>query len=585
MSDIDRLKELLFGAEKQVLDSITERVEKRELRSADVADVLAESIHTSHQQGGDLREALRKPVGECLREEFHHDPQTYGDALYPVMGPAIRKSIMQALRSFSQQINAAVENSLTPKGLSWRWQAWRAGVPFGDFIVQKTLLYRVEQAYLISRENGLLVGHVQHETAKIKDSDAVSAMFTAIQDFIKESFTPDRTGRLESADMGDFTLWAVHGPHALLVCVIRGVPPRSLRGRLAGILERIHFRYGDAIRDYSGDPSTVPNVETELAACLQLQEHQDEDTSARKVNWPIMVLLLLLLGAAVFFAAKNWSRVQELDRLRTALDETPGIYVTGVESKRDTITVKGMRDPLAPRIAEVADAQGITDKGIDAQMASFYSLDPRLVLQRAESRFGTPEGVDLAIDGTRLVVTGAAPLDWRADVEGGHRTIPGIDAVEFRTPPPETVKPESAPPEPAVDPRAALLRELDERIESMSQRVFYFSGGTTLRDDSSAVMPGYLDDLLALEMDLADLGQQLGVTITGFVDAVGGNEINSVVAPQRAERIAGMLRERGLQGNVQTQSRVPADGDDLTVDPSLRRVLIELQRGALPAPQ
>lgn len=574
MSDLDKLKELLFGMEKQALDSITQRVEKRELRSADVADVLAESIHTSHQQGGDLREALRKPVGECLREEFRSDPQAYGDALYPVMGPAIRKSIMQALRSITQQINAAVEHSLTPKGLSWRWQAWRAGVPFGEFIVQKTLLYRVEQAYLISRENGLLIGHAQHEAAKIKDSDAVSAMFTAIQDFIKESFSPDRTGRLESADMGDFTLWAVHGPHALLVCVIRGVPPRSLRGQLAGILERIHFRYGDAIREYSGDSATVPNVENELADCLQLQEHQDEETSAKRSPWPILVLLLLLLGAVAFVVARNWSQSQELGRLNAALDDTPGIYVTGIESRRDTITVKGMRDPLAPSVVEIAAAEGIADERIDAQLAPFYSLDPRLVLRRAESRFGKPEGVDLALDGTRLVVTGAAPLDWRAVVDSGYRSIPGIDGVEFRTPLPE----------PAEDPRTAALRRLDEQIESMSGRALYFSARTTLRADSSAALPDYLDRLLALEADLAGLGQQLSVTVTGFADAVGGREINAIIAPQRAETIAALLREGGLRADIQTESRLESGAEDPAADPSQRRVLIGLRRIAPPAP-
>ena len=249
MNDLDQLKELLFGAEKEALDSIAERVERREVRTIDVADILPEAIHQSHKKDSELVESLTEPVGECLQRAFRDDPQTYGDALYPVMGPAIRKSIMHALRTFTQQINEAVEHSISPKGLRWRWQASRAGVPFGEYLLQKTLQFRVEQAYLISRENGLLVGHVHHERSKIKDSDAVSAMFTAIQDFVKESFSPDRTGRLESADMGDFTLWAVHGPHAVLVCVIRGVPPNCLRAEWSAFLERLHCGYGEAIRE------------------------------------------------------------------------------------------------------------------------------------------------------------------------------------------------------------------------------------------------------------------------------------------------------------------------------------------------
>ena len=137
MNDLDQLKELLFGAEKEALDSIADRVESRDVRTVDVADILPEAIHQSHKRDSELVESLTQPVGECLQRAFRDDPETYGDALYPVMGPAIRKSIMHALRGFTQQINEAVEHSISPKGLRWRWQASRAGVPFGEFLLQK----------------------------------------------------------------------------------------------------------------------------------------------------------------------------------------------------------------------------------------------------------------------------------------------------------------------------------------------------------------------------------------------------------------------------------------------------------------
>ncbi|MDH3441302.1 MAG: OmpA family protein, partial [Gammaproteobacteria bacterium] len=157
MNDLDELKTLLFGAEKETLDAIVERVEKREVRSADVADILPEAIHTSHDKSGELVASLKEPVGEVLKASFQEQPEVFGDALYPVIGPAIRKSIMHTLRTFVQEINTAVDHSLSAKGVRWRIQAWRAGVPFGEYVLQKTLLYRVEQAYLISRENGLLI--------------------------------------------------------------------------------------------------------------------------------------------------------------------------------------------------------------------------------------------------------------------------------------------------------------------------------------------------------------------------------------------------------------------------------------------
>ena len=581
MSDLEKLKDLLFGAEKQVLDSISERVESRELRSADVADILPEAVRTSHGNGGELVESLREPVGQCLKQEFRDDPQAYGDALYPVMGPAIRKSIMHALRTFTQQINEALEQSLTPQGLSWRIQAWRAGVPFGDFVVQKTLLYRVEQAYLISRENGLLVGHAQHEAARIKDSDAVSAMFTAIQDFVKESFSPDRTGRLESADMGEFTLWAVHGPHALLVCVIRGVPPRSLRTDLSAVLERIHFRYGDAIRTYSGDTASVPDVEEELAACLRLEAKQQTGTSKKGLSWPLLIILIIIVGAIGYFAVTGWLQAQQVAKLDAALTETPGLYVTNIDRNRQKILVRGLRDPLAPTVSAVAAAHGLSDAEIVAEMQAFQSLDPVLLVRRAVNRFGLPDGVSFAVEGSRLIVSGPAPVDWREEVALAYKTLAGIDDVEFTMSPEKEAVAAPVVDLEQVDEAAAApvvdQERLDAVVRELNGRAFYFESGTTLTAQSAEALTAYAEQLRAADADLALSGSRLNIIATGFTDQVGTPEANAVLARQRVEAIAAALVELGWDGAIITRSGPGRDTDASQVDPSLRRVDIELE--------
>ena len=567
MTDLDKLKDLLFGAEKQVLDSISERVESRELRSADVADILPEAIRTSHRNGRDLGDALREPVGECLQQAIRDDPKTYSDALYPVMGPAIRKSIMHALRTFTQQINEAVEQSLTPKGLQWRLQAWRAGVPFGDFVMQKTLLYRVEQAYLISRENGLLVGHAQHEVARIKDSDAVSAMFTAIQDFVKESFSPDRTGRLETADMGEFTLWAVHGPHALLVCVIRGVPPRSLRTELSAILERIHFRYGDAIRIYSGETATVPDVEEELAACLRLEAKQQEAASQKRVSLPLLAILLLIAGAIGYFLVSAWLQGQKLDQLTAALENTPGLYVTDVRMDGQRFLVRGMRDPLAPTVAAVAAANGLTDDEIAADMQAFHSLDPTLIAERAALRFGSPDGISFVVEDSRLIVSGPASADWQNEVMASYNALSGIESVEFRM----------TPEEQAAVARVVELRGLAEDVRQLNGRAFFFASGAILTEKSARELNEMTSQLNTTAAALAKFGKGLSVSVTGFADPVGGVEVNSAIAMRRAEAIAAVLVDQRWGGTIVTLESPLNETDSPIIDPGMRRAVVELQ--------
>lgn len=532
MSDLEQLKELLFGAEKEALDSIAERVERREVRTADVADVLPEAIYQSHRKGDELVESLTDPVGECLQQAFRDDPQTYGDALYPVMGPAIRKSIMHALRNFGQQINTAVEHSISPRGLKWRWQASRAGVPFGEYLLQQTLQYRVEQAYLISRENGLLIAHVHHDESKIKDSDAVSAMFTAIQDFVKESFSPDRTGRLESADMGDFTLWAVHGPHALLVCVIRGVPPRGLRGDLSAILERLHFRYGDAIREYKGDTSSVVGAEEDLERCLRFEAHHERESSKRGAGLWLLGLGLLLVGAIVFFGYRSWVADQQLQRFAAILDASPGIHVTEISRDADTISLRGLRDPLAPAIATLAEQAEIPTTSVDASMRPFQSLEPEMIEARARQLFATTDSVAFEVNGDVLVVTGSADAAWLGDLEARVGQLAGVTALDTSGL--------------AVDSAEALR----QRLAELDSRTFYFSSGVSYVEGTDSALQQHTAALAELAAAARADGFELLLSVSGATDSVGDAESNRRLAQQRAEALVAALAGAGLQASV-----------------------------------
>ncbi|MBT8077761.1 MAG: OmpA family protein [Gammaproteobacteria bacterium] len=528
MNDLDELKSLLFGAEKQVLDSIQERVQKPETRVVDVADVLPEAVRMSHRQGKELVRNLRDPVGQCIKESFHAEPQEYADALYPVMGPAIRKSITQTLRAFAQQINQTVEQSVSARGLKWRFEAWRAGVPFGEYVVQKTLLYRIEQAYLISRENGLLIEHVHHDASRIKDSDAVSAMFTAIQDFVKESFSPDRTGRLETADMGDFTLWAVHGPHALLVCVIRGVPPRSVRTDLSAILERIHFRYGESLRVYSGDQASMGGVEDELRDCLELEELQVEEAGQRRPPVALIVLALALAATLAYFAWQRYELAGERARLLDGLNSAPGYFVAGVERDGRRFSVSGLRDPLAPPLSEIALTAGIDPARISADMRPFQSLEEQFRLQRAVESLAVPSTASVTVDGKVLRLSGTATREWLDRARS--LTAVAIPDYEF-------------------DDSALQLAEiaaLHDDVSRLASADFYFVEDARFRESDVQRLTNHA----ATIRDIADRARRLGlaleIIVTGHTDGLGAQEFNERLAQRRVDAAVQQLLRAGL---------------------------------------
>lgn len=558
MNDLDKLKDLLFGAEKEALDSIAERVEHRETRASDVADVLPEAVHQAHQRDSELVESLTEPVGECLQKAFRDDPQTYGDALYPVIGPALRKSISQTLKEFAQQINQAVEHSLTPKGLKWRMQAARAGISFGDFVLQKTLLYRIEQAYLISRENGLLIEHVHHAASKIKDSDAVSAMFTAIQDFVKESFSPDRTGRLESADMGEFTLWAVHGPHALLVCVVRGVPPVALRRELSAILERIHFRYGEAVRNYAGDTNSVPGVDVELEKCLNFQATQSPEKKKTGIAWPLILggaALVILLGYLWF---KGWTDAQELRELTVALRETPGIYAAEVARDGDQISVRGMRDPLAPAVLTVAEELGFGEDTIIADMTPFQSLEPGIVRQRVDQFIGDLDSVQYELSESKLSISGEASQQWVEAARPRLLAVPGVDSVDFGA---------------VVD---SNLLQITRDVDALSGTRFLFGSGTTLTPESEAALGRFSAALGELVLLATASNQVLHATVIGSTDGSGSEEFNAALAIGRASVVATALTGGGVPVVETRRAEALSQQEQPTIDAGRRSVTVEL---------
>ncbi len=568
MNDLDQLKTLLFGAEKQALDSITDRVQRRETRAADVADVLPEAVHLSHRRGDDLVATLREPVGECLQKSLRDEPERYADALYPVMGPAIRKSIMSALRAFAQQINETIEQSLSARGIKWRFEAWRSGIPFGEYVVQRTLLYRIEQAYLISRENGLLIGHVHHEASKIKDSDAVSAMFTAIQDFIKESFSPDRSGRLETADMGEFTLWAVHGPHALLVCVIRGVPPRALRSDLSSMLERIHFRYADAIRDYTGDTSTMAGVEEELAGCLRFEAMQQPDDDKRRSKLPLFIVVILLAALLGFLGLNNWKVLQQKRVLENVIATTPGWYTSSLEYDDGVYYVRGLRDPLAAPISEIVTAAGLNDTQLVGDLRPFQSLDPGIIILRARTSLAPPVGVSVSIDNDSIILVGTAPFRWIAEAEqkanSGLLQVPiNLDAV---TP--------------------VEREELVLAVEANREARFSFVDGTILMESDAARLEQHAVRIGQLAREAAYIGARLQITIIGQTDGIGTPERNRELAEQRVAVASSLLIEQGVPDALLERSYMIVAASEATPDPEKRRVdiTIDLPTAAVAAP-
>ena len=586
---LDELRDILLRPDHEKLEILRARVEHAEKRAADVAEVLPDSVAMSFERDSRLVGALRKPLRECVSESVREDPEEFADALFPIMGPAIRRSVAEAFKAWIQQANQAIEQSLSPRGLSWRFQAWRAGIPFGQYVLQRTLLYRVEHIYFIQASSGLLIEHVQQGDLHSKDEDAVSAMFTAIQEFVKDSFSGDEPQRLRTAELGELTLWAVHGPSAVLVAVIRGVPPAGLRTDLQVVLERIETRYDHEVRNFAGERAELPDLEPELRSCLRTSLREPESGQTKKRFSPALAVLAVLAVGVIAWAGYGIWMQARVVRVAEAFEATAGIVVTRIDRAGRTLVIRGLRDPMAPTPEDIAATGGWIGP-VNASFETYLSLDQELVLTRARAVLSPPDTVSMHLDAGTLHLVGAAQPLWisatgtaaasvagveRIDVSGLHADSDALLAV-VRTllePPAEVglalrddvLQISGTAPKPWLD--RVLATTLPNGVDSVDHSSLEFaemlalrgiereanaavlmfdSGSSSLADAQRVTVEGLARALAEYGAVATELGLVPSLTITGHSDESGTSEVNVSLERDRAETVASVFRDAGV---------------------------------------
>jgi len=436
-SALATLKTLLIGDEQTTIRRLEEETHDPEIQQQRVADSLPTSIVKAYRNAPEeLTRSLEQPVSECIEGSVTRNPGFFADILYPVMGPAIRRSITQAMRELVQHINQTLEHSLTVKGLKWRLEAARSGIPFAEIVLRHTLRYRVEEAFLIQTGSGLLIRHVSRDPSQVTDGDAVSAMLTAIRDFAHDTLDAEgEDSRLETVDVGEHTLWLIHGPRAYLACAIRGVPPVGLRDDLAEVLEEVHRRHAGLLEHFAGDPAEAAPTVPLLERCLRSETAASD---SRRFPWPLLLVGLIITGLLAWWGHGQWqthsrTNAQEVAQMAaaTALSQAPGIILTDWRIVDGRLDLRGLRDPLSrPPEAILAD-RGMAPEDYRLNFRDFQSSDPAAALARAYERLAPPAGVSLELDDSgTLLARGIAPRAWITRAALLAVTVPGVNRYD-----------------------------------------------------------------------------------------------------------------------------------------------------------
>jgi OOP family OmpA-OmpF porin len=526
------LRQLILAPEQEALERLHQRVDDPASRTEDVGSVVAEAIQLRRKQGGDeaLSVALAPTIETALRESVRNDPATLADALFPVMGPAIRRSILETLRSFLESFNQVLDQSLSVKGLKWRLEALRTGRSFTEVALLHSLVFRVEQVFLIHKKTGLPIGHGVASAVAMQDPSLVSGMLSAIQDFVRDSFhTPQGQG-INRMNVGDLDVWIEEGPYAILACVIRGIAPRELRDRMAEVLENIHREYSAQLDEFDGDTAPFTRVHEELSRCLEHRYKEEAKAKSFGFVYAIAVIVFVLVAGWLGWRAVQYGR---WERLVNTLREQPGFVITSFGRANGRFVVRGMRDPLAADPAQFIQASSVNPADGEFHWGGYYALDDGIVEQRARAILSPPATAVLTVNSGVLHVSGAASANWVRDIQTRALVVPGIRSVELS---------------PELNPGRLAFNQAKAQIESAV--VKFPVASAALSPAESRSLRNLFGNIESLLLSAEGLHQSVTLEVLGHTDSTGAEMENLNLSQRRADRVAWELGQLGVPERV-----------------------------------
>lgn len=251
--ELSELRSLLLGLEPTKVNKLYKKLDDVQVQAEDISRLLPEAIILRSMQDKNLSEAIVPTIEDAIQYSVKKDLNILSETIFPLIGPATRKAVSAALDQMVESLNQTLEHSLSPQSLKWRLEAQRTGKSFAEIVLLRTMVYRVEQVFLIHKKTGLLLQHILAPQVAAQDPDLVSAMLTAIRDFVKDSFSVQKNESLQSLRFGELTIWIEEGPQAILAGIIRGKARQELKLVFQEAIERIHLKLNKEFAEFQGE--------------------------------------------------------------------------------------------------------------------------------------------------------------------------------------------------------------------------------------------------------------------------------------------------------------------------------------------
>ncbi|WP_299670865.1 cell envelope biogenesis protein OmpA [uncultured Polaribacter sp.] len=225
------LRELLLVDDREKFAALSEEIILREKLSKRVQPLVDEKIE-------DLRinfpEYFGPTITETIKIQIRDSQDEVVEALYPIMGKLIKKSIVSEITKLSDSINRTVKEKFSVQQIVARFlkgKNYDAGV-----ILEQVFEPFIEEVFVIEKDSGLLVGN--YTRGSIADKDMVSGMLTAIKSFAEDAFSKEHQN-LEDIKFDNFQLTIKNFKSIYIAIATSGVATLAFKDNLADTVDNL----------------------------------------------------------------------------------------------------------------------------------------------------------------------------------------------------------------------------------------------------------------------------------------------------------------------------------------------------------
>lgn len=528
---LNALRQLMLGLDDQELERLHLLIRDPHALSGEISDLLPYAIRRLIEKGEITIESLLPIVEDAMHKSVQNNPKKLADILFPVMGPAIRKAVSEDLKRMIAAINTSLESGLSPKTIKWRLQALASKRSYTEILLANTYIYHVSHVFLIHRESGILLNQEVAPESQTLESDMISAMLTAIRDFVKDSFSGNEEASLENIQVGSMNIFIEQGPYAIVAAIVEGNPPADFRLTMTETLEAVHFNHTTDLEKFEGETKIFLHTSKFLKYCLIRERKKKKST----IPWLLIFFAAIVAGLIIWWGYHNYANRMAFQKLVNQISNTDGYIITQAVKKGSTYSITALRDPEAESIKSFIEASILPKEKLITHFGSYISLDSSILIKRAIHKLQAPETVQFAVRDNILFVSGKADHEWISSLENNYFKVTGITDINTS----------------GLETSQEISQNLDWIIPEIEHKTFVFDVNVVEINEQQQQT---FDSLVRAAIHLEDFNQlnnkSLRIYVRSYTSRDGNMEANLKVAVRRAETFSQMLSKAGISEDL-----------------------------------